>query len=146
MNEAALPFPRAEQDPEGRRRSPETLWRFESASPPAALAALGALLSTPPSRGRRWLTETCSMKEVPYLRKYHHSKICKAHTRRQGRRPPPAAPPRLQPASPPAPAPQPARRGGSCGRPRLLSRAARGRHLSASSPPEHTETLNGTQV
>lgn len=59
-----------------QRPSPETLWRLESASPPAALAVLGALLSTPPSRGRRWLTETCSMKDVPYLRKYHHSKIC----------------------------------------------------------------------
>lgn len=34
------------------------------------------LLSTPPRRGRRWLTDTCSMKEVPYLRKYHHSNIC----------------------------------------------------------------------
>lgn len=34
------------------------------------------LLSTPPRRGRRWLTETCSMNEVPYLRKYHHSNIC----------------------------------------------------------------------
>lgn len=34
------------------------------------------LLSTPPRRGRRWLTDTCSMNEVPYLRKYHHSNIC----------------------------------------------------------------------
>lgn len=33
------------------------------------------LLSTPPRRGRRWLTDTCSMNEVPYLRKYHHSNI-----------------------------------------------------------------------
>lgn len=74
-----------------QRPSPETLWRLESASPPAALAVLGALLSTPPSRGRRWLTETCSMKDVPYLRKYHHSKIC--NTAVTGTTAPAAAPP-----------------------------------------------------
>ena len=33
------------------------------------------LFSTPPSRGRRWLTDTCSIKDVPYFLKYHHSKI-----------------------------------------------------------------------
>ena len=29
----------------------------------------------PPISGDMWLRETCSMKEVPYFRKYHHSKI-----------------------------------------------------------------------
>lgn len=84
------------------RRSPDTLCLLESASPLAALAALGALLSTPPSRGRKWLTETCSMKDVPYLRKYHHSKICNTHTHARQR----AARDRRQ--SPPRPAPRPA--------------------------------------
>lgn len=37
------------------------------------------LASPPPSQGEMWLRETCSMKEVPYLRKYHHSKICKEY-------------------------------------------------------------------
>lgn len=55
---------------------PDTLCRLESASPLLVLELLGELLSTPPSRGRRWLTDTCSMKEVPYFLKYHHSKIC----------------------------------------------------------------------
>lgn len=54
---------------------PDTLWRLESASPLLVLELLGELLSTPPSRGRRWLTDTCSMKEVPYFLKYHHSNI-----------------------------------------------------------------------
>lgn len=75
---APLPQHNAARPAEGR--SPDTLCLLESASPLAALAALGALLSTPPSRGRKWLTETCSMKDVPYLRKYHHSKICNTHT------------------------------------------------------------------
>lgn len=83
------------------RPSPETLWRLESASPLAALAALGALLSIPPSRGRRWLTETCSMKDVPYLRKYHHSKICNTRQRVSAG---PAPPRPLTAASAPQPA------------------------------------------
>lgn len=57
------------------RLLPDTLCRFESASPLLVLELLGELLSTPPSRGRRWLTDTCSMKEVPYFLKYHHSNI-----------------------------------------------------------------------
>lgn len=84
------------------RPSPETLWRLESASPLAALAALGALLSIPPSRGRRWLTETCSMKDVPYLRKYHHSKICNT---RESVSAGPAPPRPLTAASAPQPDP-----------------------------------------
>ena len=56
--------------------SPDTLCRLESASPLLVLVLVGVLLSTPPSRGRRWLTDTCSMKEVPYFLKYHHSNIC----------------------------------------------------------------------
>ena len=31
--------------------------------------------SPPPNRGDMWLRETCSMKDVPYFLKYHHSKI-----------------------------------------------------------------------
>lgn len=55
---------------------PETLG-LGSASPLTdAKRPVVELLSTPPRRGRRWLTETCSMNEVPYLRKYHHSNIC----------------------------------------------------------------------
>lgn len=54
---------------------PETLG-LGSASPfTDAKKPVGELLSTPPKRGRRWLTDTCSMNEVPYLRKYHHSNI-----------------------------------------------------------------------
>lgn len=54
---------------------PETLG-LASASPCTdAKKPVVALLSTPPRRGRRWLTDTCSMNEVPYLRKYHHSNI-----------------------------------------------------------------------
>lgn len=61
---------------EGKLRLlPDTLCRLESASPLLVFGLLGELLSTPPSRGRRWLTETCSMNEVPYFLKYHHSKI-----------------------------------------------------------------------
>lgn len=33
--------------------------------------------SPPPNSGDRWLRETCSMKDVPYFLKYHHSKIWK---------------------------------------------------------------------
>lgn len=87
-------------------RSPDTLCLLESASPLAALAALGALLSTPPSRGRKWLTETCSIKDVPYLRKYHHSKICNTHTHTHVSAPLATAG-KARPA-PPRPATQPA--------------------------------------
>lgn len=59
--------------------SPETLWRLESVSPLLLFDGFGELLSTPPNRGRRWLTDTCSMNDVPYFLKYHHSKICKTH-------------------------------------------------------------------
>ena len=38
---------------------PDTLCRLESASPLLVVVLVGALLSTPPSRGRRWLTDTC---------------------------------------------------------------------------------------
>lgn len=34
-------------------------------------------LSFPPSKGDMWFRDTCSMKEVPYFLKYHHSKIWK---------------------------------------------------------------------
>lgn len=55
--------------------SPETLG-LGSASPfTDENSPVVELLSTPPRRGRRWLTDTCSIKEVPYLRKYHHSNI-----------------------------------------------------------------------
>lgn len=54
---------------------PETLCLLESESPLLELELLEELLSTPPRRGRKWLTETCSMNDVPYLRKYHHSNI-----------------------------------------------------------------------
>lgn len=67
------------------RLLPDTLCRFESASPLLVLELLGELLSTPPSRGRRWLTDTCSMKEVPYFLKYHHSNIWKRNTEGQFR-------------------------------------------------------------
>ena len=33
--------------------------------------------SPPPSQGLKWFRETCSINEVPYLRKYHHSNIYK---------------------------------------------------------------------
>lgn len=59
---------------------PETLG-LGSASPLTDVKSpVVELLSTPPRRGRRWLTDTCSMKEVPYLRKYHHSNICGGDT------------------------------------------------------------------
>lgn len=59
---------------------PETLG-LGSASPLTDVKSpVVELLSTPPRRGRRWLTDTCSMKEVPYLRKYHHSNICGGNT------------------------------------------------------------------
>lgn len=58
------------------RHVPETLG-LGSASPfTEENKPVVELLSTPPRRGRRWLTETCSINEVPYLRKYHHSNIC----------------------------------------------------------------------
>lgn len=54
---------------------PETLGRC-STSPLAEEKRLAELLvSTPPRRGRKWLTDTCSIKDVPYFLKYHHSKI-----------------------------------------------------------------------
>jgi hypothetical protein len=34
------------------------------------------LLSVPPISGRKWLMDTCSIKDVPCLWKYHHSNIC----------------------------------------------------------------------
>lgn len=33
------------------------------------------LLSPPPIHGLIWFSDTCSINEVPYLRKYHHSNI-----------------------------------------------------------------------
>lgn len=63
---------------------PDTLCRLESASPLLVLELLGELLSTPPSRGRKWLTDTCSMKEVPYFLKYHHSKIWEMKAKKGG--------------------------------------------------------------
>lgn len=65
---------------------PDTLCRLESASPLLVLELLGELLSTPPSRGRRWLTDTCSMKEVPYFLKYHHSNIWEREKEKGGER------------------------------------------------------------
>ena len=36
--------------------------------------------SVPPSNGDMWLSDTCSMNDVPYFLKYHHSKICEQTT------------------------------------------------------------------
>lgn len=55
---------------------PETLGRGSVSPLTDENRPVVELLSTPPRRGRRWLTDTCSMNEVPYLRKYHHSNIC----------------------------------------------------------------------
>ena len=34
-------------------------------------------LSLPPNNGPRCAKDTCSIKDMPYFRKYHHSNICK---------------------------------------------------------------------
>lgn len=49
---------------------------FASFSPAENAAGAGGLFSTPPMSGLRWLTDTCSMKDVPYFRKCHHSNTC----------------------------------------------------------------------
>jgi len=41
-----------------------------------AAVAGGPFSAPPPMRGLRWLTETCSMNDVPYFRKCHHSNTC----------------------------------------------------------------------
>lgn len=40
------------------------------------IVPLSMEVSPPPSNGEMWFKETCSMKDVPYFLKYHHSKIC----------------------------------------------------------------------
>lgn len=98
-HEMMLPSPQKCTDSVGKERHscvltdvrlwlPETLGRC-STSPLAEEKRLAELLvSTPPRRGRKWLTDTCSMKDVPYFLKYHHSKIwargCRLMTRKKG--------------------------------------------------------------
>lgn len=33
-------------------------------------------VGSPPSKGDMWLSDTCSINDVPYFLKYHHSNIC----------------------------------------------------------------------
>lgn len=39
---------------------------------------VSSVISDPPSKGEIWFKEICSIKDVPYFLKYHHSNICNA--------------------------------------------------------------------